>query len=138
MTTITIEKLNELKIYIEQKLSSDNMDYLYSSNMLTDDPEDYTDADDIIKDITDYVHDNNLLNIDVIYYENAMKYLSENDPSLMISLELAHDLGYTADKINSELLASLLSTQINQEEFDEKMRDADFINEIEAFFNIEA
>jgi|SRR5690625_796301 len=45
---------------------------------------------------------------EVIYYSKAIKYLSENDPSLQISLELAKDLGYSLENINSELLATLL------------------------------
>jgi alkyl hydroperoxide reductase subunit AhpF len=46
--------------------------------------------------------------IEVIYYSNAMDYLRDNDASLQESLGLAYDYGYTADKINSELLATLL------------------------------
>ena len=56
---------------------------------------------------------------EVIYYASAMEYLMENDNSLRESLEIAHDLGYTADKINSELLASLLKSQNERENFTE-------------------
>jgi len=56
---------------------------------------------------------------EVIYYSNAMKYLSENDNSLTESLGLAHELGYTADNINSELLATLLQQQNLNEELSE-------------------
>jgi len=49
--------------------------------------------------------------IEVIYYNNAIEHLRENDPSLQESLSLAHDMGYTADRINSELLATLLKQQ---------------------------
>ena len=45
---------------------------------------------------------------EVIYYSNAIKYLSENDPSFQISLGLAKDLGFSLENINSELLATLL------------------------------
>ena len=44
---------------------------------------------------------------DIIYYYNAMKYLSENDSSLRESLELAHDLGCTLENLSSETLASI-------------------------------
>lgn len=53
---------------------------------------------------------------EVIYYSNAINYLSENDASLIESLSLAHDLGYTVDNINSELLATLLQQQNYNEE----------------------
>jgi hypothetical protein len=45
---------------------------------------------------------------EVIYYSVAMNYLMENDSSLQESMALAHDMGYTCDNINSELLATLL------------------------------
>ena len=45
---------------------------------------------------------------EIIYYSNAMKYLSENDNSLRESMEIADELGYKPKNINSELLATLL------------------------------
>ncbi len=66
---------------------------------------------------------------EVIYYSNAMKYLSENDASLTESLSLAHELGYTADNINSELLATLLQQQNLNEELSE------LTSEIESIYN---
>ena len=45
---------------------------------------------------------------EIMYYTTAMEYLKDNDSSLMESLEIAHGLGYTANKLNSELLATLL------------------------------
>ena len=65
----------------------------------------------------DYVWENNLLDVEMIYYHKAIKYLMENDASLSRSTEIAHDLGYETNGINSELLASLLATHINQEAF---------------------
>ena len=66
---------------------------------------------------------------EVIYYASAMEYLMENDNSLRESLEIAHELGYTADKINSELLASLLKSQNERENF------AELESEINDFFS---
>ena len=43
-----------------------------------------------------------------IYYSNAMKYLSEHDNSLNESLEIASEMGYEVEQLNSELLATLL------------------------------
>jgi hypothetical protein len=48
---------------------------------------------------------------EVIYYSNAIKYLSENDASLNESIGIASELGYEAKNINSELLATLLQQQ---------------------------
>ena len=44
---------------------------------------------------------------EIIYYYKAMEYLNDNDNSLMESLALASDCGYTVDELNSELLATL-------------------------------
>lgn len=44
---------------------------------------------------------------EIIYYSVAMNYLIENDCSLSYSLELAHDMGYSAKNLNSELLATI-------------------------------
>ncbi len=66
--------------------------------------------------------------IEVIYYHNAIEYLAENDASLSESMGLAHDMGYTVDKINSELLATLLKQQNAGEKIEE------FRDEIEELF----
>ena len=64
-----------------------------------------------------YVWENRLLDVEMIYYHKAMKYLMENDTSLSESMELAQEIGYEPKDINSELLASLLATHKNEEEF---------------------
>ncbi len=56
---------------------------------------------------------------EVIYYKTAIEYLSENDPSLTESLELANDCGYTPAKLNSEILATLHIQQAMSEELSE-------------------
>jgi len=63
--------------------------------------------------------------VEIIYYSTAIKFLMEHDQSLCDSLEIANECGYTTDKLNSELLAtlliqSMLTTQLG-----------DFINEVE-------
>ena len=57
------------------------------------------------------------LDVDIIYYHNAMEYLADNDTSLNESLELAQEMGFTLDNLNSEVLASLLASQDNREQF---------------------
>ena len=48
---------------------------------------------------------------EIIYYYNAVKYLAENDASFVKSLDLACDMGYNINDLNSELLATLLYQQ---------------------------
>jgi hypothetical protein len=56
---------------------------------------------------------------EIIYYTNAMRFLLEYDPSLDESFELAKEYGYTLDKLNSEILATLLLQQKLSEELSE-------------------
>ena len=90
---------------------------------------DYSNA---FNSIEEMISDNNGFDMEVIYYASAMEYLMENDNSLRESLEIAHELGYTADKINSELLASLLKSQNERENFTELESEInDFFTELE-------
>jgi hypothetical protein len=62
----------------------------------------------------------------VVYYHNAIKFLSEHDPSLQESMEKASDLGYETSNLNSELLATLLMQDIALGElcqFEDKLDD---------------
>lgn len=63
---------------------------------------DISSADDVINYLEDKINE-----IEVIYYDNAMKILSKYDPSLRESLEYASDLGYDCKDLNSELLATI-------------------------------
>jgi len=58
-----------------------------------------------------YVHE-----YEVIYYHVAMEFLSEHDPSMYQSMEIAQDLGYEPKDINSELLATLLFQHLAMQE----------------------
>jgi hypothetical protein len=95
---------------------------------------DYIDIDNIDMDspfdsINDMIEDNGGFNIEIIYYFNAMEYLSKNDPSLTISINIASEYMEDFRSLNSEILASLLASQIVRQ---------DFYNErdnIETFFN---
>jgi len=78
---------------------------------------DNIDHDNAFESIVDMINDNNGFDIEVFYYSNAIDYLSENDPSLRESLSLAHKMGYTADNLSSEILASLLKTENVKNEF---------------------
>lgn len=98
-------------------------------------PSDYLSVNDdfsTFEDIADLLYDNGAFNIEIIYFANAIKYLVANDPSLEDSLEIAAELGYTADKLNSEILASLLASQKARNEFYELQSDVeDLINSFE-------
>ena len=81
------------------------------------------------EDIFEAIENNGGFNIEIIYYSNAIEYLKENDSSLNESIELAVEMGYNLENINSEVLASLLASQKIREEFEE-LRE-----EIEEFFD---
>lgn len=84
----------------------------------------YEDIDTIRSEVEDN------LNIEIIYYSNAIEYLMENDPSLNESLRIASEFGFTPDNLNSEVLASLLASENERDiwyEFESELED--FINE---------
>jgi nitric oxide synthase oxygenase domain/subunit len=68
-------------------------------------------------DIRDQIEDNDGFNIEIIYYANAIEYLSNNDPSFKESLSIAEEMGFTPGNLNSEILASLLASQNARNEF---------------------
>ena len=76
-------------------------------------------------DIYDQIEENGGFDIDIIYYANAMKYLSEHDISLRESMSLASSMGLECFNINSEVLASLLASQQAEEDFQELESEID-------------
>lgn len=83
---------------------------------------DYVDIDNIDYDnafesIREMIDDNNGFDIEIIYYSEAIDFLAKNDPSLKESLELADDLGYDVNNLDSEILASLLASMLARVEF---------------------
>ena len=73
------------------------------------------------------IDENNGFDIEIIYYSNAMEYLTRNDNSLRESIEIALDYGYELKNINSELLASILASQNSREQFNQYEKE---INEL--------
>ena len=67
--------------------------------------------------IADTLIDNDALTDEVIYCSTAISFLAENDASLLKSLNLAYELGYEVHNINSELLATLLSSEDLRNDF---------------------
>jgi hypothetical protein len=114
----------ETKIKIENYLKNlsidiDILDYVNVNEIDIEDP---------FGSIYDMISDNRGFHEDIIYYTNAMEYLLKNDPSLNISLDIAHQYGYDITNVNSEILASLLAHDKKIEIFFELK------NEIEDFF----
>tara|TARA_R110000765_G_scaffold60380_1_gene116844 strand:+ start:403 stop:738 length:336 start_codon:yes stop_codon:yes gene_type:complete len=66
--------------------------------------------EDTFNDFCDKVNDA-IMQEEIIYYYQAMKYLTREDASLSQSLEIASEFGYTTENLNSELLATLLYQQ---------------------------
>ena len=85
------------------------------------------------QDICNMVDEKGGFNVEIIYYSEAIKYLSKNDPSLKESFEIAKEYGYTIDSLNSEILATIHCQNEIRYEFSELENE---INEILTdFFN---
>ena len=94
------------------------------------------DVEELVKlrynDIESELNDTDFFNSEIIGYGQAMELLLKHDTSLTRSVQRAIDVGFTLEKINSELLASLLSEEILREEFKEhKDKIDDFFEELE-------
>ena len=90
---------------------------------------DEIDLEDPFQSICNMIENKQGFDSEIIYYSNAINYLKENDPSLQESLSIASEYGYEVYDLNSEILASLLSSQKIREEFYE------LENEITEFFD---
>lgn len=78
---------------------------------------DSIDYDNAFESIYYMIEDNDGFEIEILYHSRAMAYLSENDPSLRESLEIASEYGLDVQDLNSELLATLLASKRAREEF---------------------
>lgn len=86
------------------------------------DESDINSADDVFEYIEDKINE-----IEVIYYDNAMKILSKYDPSLRESLEYASDLGYDCKDLNSELLATIACQEWARQDLDDIRDDIEYV-----------
>lgn len=59
---------------------------------------------------------------EIIYYNNAMEFLKEEDQSLQESIGLARDYGFSIEDLNSELLATLLSQSRMMDEVEDLLK----------------
>ena len=99
MENKTMTRNEELKKLLENT----NLDCL--------DYQDFETAEELIDNMRTQISED-----EVIYYSNAMEYLSRNDASLKDSIEIALEFGYELKDINSELLATLLNQKLLDEE----------------------
>tara|TARA_R110001592_G_scaffold64597_1_gene198397 strand:- start:81 stop:470 length:390 start_codon:yes stop_codon:yes gene_type:complete len=104
----------ETKLNLLDDLFNDYLDDICVSDYLDDDEiQDINDAEELYEELID----SDAFNIEIIYYSRAMDYLSENDFSLSESIEIAVELGYGLEDINSELLATLHASEKAKEDF---------------------
>lgn len=115
-----------MKVQIETFLKSIDVENLNILDFVNIDDIDYSDA---FESIFEMINDNGGFEIEIIYYYYAIEYLKNNDNSLNESLEIANELGYKIEDINSELLASLLASKKVVHEF------IQYKDEINDFFN---
>ena len=103
-----MKRAEKIKKFFDEEIRMNNIDIMY-----------YVDADEVksFDDVYEAIDNNSGFDVEIIYYTAAMEYLMARDPSLRESLEIAYEYGYTADNINSELLASLLASKECREEF---------------------
>lgn len=102
------------------------LDYLYIEDLIHKFNDENYDSNDLYEDLQqEYAFDK-----EIVYYGNAIKYLFKNDPSLTESLGIAHEFGYEVDKLNSEILASLLASRKADESYWENQDMIDnFLNQ---------
>jgi len=91
--TAALEQLIESSNYLK-----DYIDVPYITTSESFDSED---------ELRDYLQER-ITEAEIIYYKTAIEFLADNDCSLGESFGLASEYGYTVDKLNSEILATLL------------------------------
>tara|TARA_R100001463_G_scaffold726_1_gene3350 strand:+ start:3642 stop:4010 length:369 start_codon:yes stop_codon:yes gene_type:complete len=98
-----------------EKLETLGIDVDFSYALGNEDFEDITKFDDI----WEILENNNMLEVEIIYYTKAIEFLHEYDPSLGESLKLAYELGFAIEDLNSEVLASILATDMLRSDLSE-------------------
>ena len=111
-------------------------DYINTKDLIDIDNLESFDHTIIFEVITELLQDNGGFNLEIIYYSNAIDYLKENDPSLNESLAIAIEYNFSIEKLNSEVLASLLYSQIETEKYyNLESEITDFFSDIETEIN---
>lgn len=112
-------ELQKIKDIIEEVEKQYNFnDYIL--NYTSDEKLSEVSNTDELRELFETLNENcEITDTEVIYYSSAIDYLRENDQSLTESLELAKDMGYTLDKLSSEVLASILKSENNRIDYQE-------------------
>jgi len=129
------EQIKKLKEIIqEEEKQYDFNDYI--GNWIKDeDLKEIENEDDLKTYLEELNQDYEITDIEMIYYTNAIKYLAENDASLNESLKIAKEYGFETDELNSEVLASLLCSRNNQEDYSSFIGDV--VSQMEEVLNNE-
>ena len=111
-------------------------DYIDTKDIIDIDNLENFDSSKTFDEITNIMQDKNAFNLEIIYYSNAIDFLKKYDPSLNESLATAVEYGFSIESLNSELLASLLYSQIETENFYSLESEiTDFFSDIETEIN---
>lgn len=99
---------NVFLINFLDKINSDYKEYLAES--------DYRSIK-CFNNLFDILDDRGAFDREIIYYENAINYLRDNDPSFVESLNIANEFGYKLTDLDCEKLASLHASNKAREDF---------------------
>ena len=111
-------------------------DYINIENIIDIDNLESFDHTIIFESITESLQENGGFNLEIIYYSNAIDYLKKHDPSLTESLNIALEFCFEVQNLNSEVLASLLYSQNETENYYSLESDiTDFFSDIETEIN---
>jgi hypothetical protein len=108
----TMKRMTEKKDSVIDKIQDIIDDTEWLSDVSFDmDEDEVSSVDDVVNYLEDRINE-----IEVIYYDRAMKLLSEHDASLQDSLGYAEEMGYSCGDLNSETLATILCQEKAREE----------------------
>lgn len=123
------ERIEKAKDFLREIGEKIDVEIVYHVDWDEEEPSNWNES---FEELETLLNDGDAFNQEVIYYQSAMEYLKANDDSLIESLSLASDMGYSLDNLNSEILASLLKTQNTREDWEEcKSEIEDFFEELQ-------
>ena len=110
--------------FTEAELKLDELESLFLDYIEDIDITDYLTEEDLEEgnlndahDLHDLLRDNYAFDVEIIYYSTAMKYLTEHDITLSESLEIANEMGFDLESLNSETLASLHASRQAEDDY---------------------
>lgn len=111
------EQIKKIVEFVKEKDEDHDLNDYVNNHLDEEDLKEIEDIDELKDYLTELDENGYITRAEVIYYSNAIEILKENDNSLRESLDLADEFGYSLKDINSEILASLLKTKLNEEDF---------------------